>query len=137
MAIDGQTPLNIGTIIDKELQGFTENLDVDISAGTVSNPVNILLITHMRKRLSLNFKSTKSAQVVIRGSSDRNADATANTITGNFANVLISPATIISNLEGFYETWNTAFYAFLVQAYPSTGVSGSVEISVHARVRDD
>lgn len=135
MAITGQTPMNLNTVLDQELQGFSESVDKVVSTATAANPANIMLIKNVRNRLSFTFASSKSVQIKVLGSTDRTADATDATKTGKFANLLIDPEIITCNNEAFYEVWNTALYAILIQAYPSTGVSGEVKASSYARMR--
>ena len=137
MAITGQTPMNINTVIDDQLQGLSENVNVNIAGATASNPKNIMLIKNVRRRLFINFKSTQSAEVIVWLSSDRNADATDNSRTGNFAVFQKSPPTITVNDNGWFSSNREAVGTILVQAYPSTGVSGAIEISAHARMRED
>lgn len=132
----GQTKYQERVVSRSIVEGETRTIDKDISAGTVSAPVDLLFVKAFGRKISMNFKSDKPANVLVRVSDDITANLDeANNLIGDFASNLISPPTIVINLTGIYEDDSGTWRAVHVQAYPDTANSGTTLISAHCSTR--
>lgn len=112
-------------------RGLTEKT-VDISAGTSTDPIEILFQPDLESYTSVNFYCERGATITPYVTADILAEVAS---PRSWVELLVSPHTLIINPTGYIEIYQGSWSKLRITAYPDN-VSGTTNISYWLMTRN-